>query len=188
MFQITFSCHLGIWSAYIYFLRELQIYRFHNHFALLCNIVYVLCKMLTPTLRKFWRYQRDNQKSSIERQTVQWTKEKEQTMIYKTLHRQLLIEQHEYYLKPGETQVYGRVNRSWSTIDTINYCKKEILRWISVVERYMYVMCKKHESGIVIHYYVRCSITFMLTCQWSIMYVNPHSNGLDTLYMAICCV
>ena len=30
-------------------------------------------------------------------QTIQWPKEKGQTMIYKTLHRKLKIEQHEPY-------------------------------------------------------------------------------------------
>jgi len=38
------------------------------------------------------RYQRSYQKLSMEGQTIQWSKE--QTMIYKTLHRKLEIEQH----------------------------------------------------------------------------------------------
>jgi hypothetical protein len=35
------------------------------------------------------------------RQTTQWPKEKEQTTIYKTLHRKLKIEHHEPHLNPG---------------------------------------------------------------------------------------
>ena len=51
---------------------------------------------------KVCRYQRGNQKPKIEEgQTIQWTKEKGQTMMQKTLHRKLTIEQHEPYLKPG---------------------------------------------------------------------------------------
>jgi hypothetical protein len=39
---------------------------------------------------KVWRYQRGNQKpkkSIEEKQTIEWPKEKGQTIIYKTLHR-----------------------------------------------------------------------------------------------------
>jgi hypothetical protein len=36
--------------------------------------------------------QRGNQKPYIEGQTIQWSKQKAQTMIYKTLHRKLKIE------------------------------------------------------------------------------------------------
>jgi hypothetical protein len=41
------------------------------------------------------------EKKGIERQTIQWRKEntKRQTMIYKTLHRKIKIEQHEPHRK-----------------------------------------------------------------------------------------
>ena len=42
--------------------------------------------------RRIWRYQRGNQNPYIEGQTTQWTKEKGQTTIYKTLHIKLSIE------------------------------------------------------------------------------------------------
>jgi hypothetical protein len=42
----------------------------------------------------FKRYQRGNQKTGIEEiQTIQWPKEKGQTMIYKTTHRKPKIGQ-----------------------------------------------------------------------------------------------
>ena len=47
-------------------------------------------------IRKVWRYQGCNNKPKMEEeQTMQWPKEKGQTMIYKTLQRKLKIEQHE---------------------------------------------------------------------------------------------
>ena len=43
-----------------------------------------------------------NHKSLIEEgQTIQWPKEKVQTMIYKTLHSKLKFEQHKHHYKPG---------------------------------------------------------------------------------------
>jgi hypothetical protein len=42
-----------------------------------------------------WRYQKGNQKPYIEGQTIQQPKEKEQTIIYKTIHKTPKIEQHE---------------------------------------------------------------------------------------------
>jgi len=45
---------------------------------------------------KVCKYQRGNQKPLFEEgHTLQWPKEKGQTMIYKTLHRKQKIEQHE---------------------------------------------------------------------------------------------
>jgi hypothetical protein len=35
------------------------------------------------SVQKHWRYQKDNQKSYIEGQTIQWLKEKGQLMMYK---------------------------------------------------------------------------------------------------------
>jgi len=49
------------------------------------------------------RYQRGGQKPDIEEQTIQWPREKRekgQTMIYKTLHRKLKIEQYGPHQKP----------------------------------------------------------------------------------------
>jgi hypothetical protein len=43
---------------------------------------------------------RGNLKKQIGRQTIQWQKEKRQTMIYKTLHRKLKIEQRESHEEP----------------------------------------------------------------------------------------
>ena len=54
--------------------------------------------MWQKSIKRIWRYQRGNQNSYIEGQTIQWPKEKGtkgQTMIYKTLSRKLKIEQHE---------------------------------------------------------------------------------------------
>jgi hypothetical protein len=43
-----------------------------------------------------------NQKPEVEEKpTTQWPKEKGQTLIYKTLHRKLKIEQHESHKKGG---------------------------------------------------------------------------------------
>jgi hypothetical protein len=50
---------------------------------------------------KVWRRQRSNLKSLIEGQTIQWTIEKEQTMIYKTLHRKLKIEELNTHTQTG---------------------------------------------------------------------------------------
>ena len=41
------------------------------------------------------RYQRGSQKPYVKGKTTQWSKEKRQTTIYRTLHRKLKIEQHE---------------------------------------------------------------------------------------------
>jgi hypothetical protein len=49
-------------------------------------------KKLKIGARKVWRYSGCNQKLYIKGQTIQWPKEKGQTMIYKTLHRKLKIE------------------------------------------------------------------------------------------------
>jgi hypothetical protein len=38
-------------------------------------------------IKKVWRYQSSYQKPLMEGQTIQWTKWKGQTLIYKTLHR-----------------------------------------------------------------------------------------------------
>jgi len=57
---------------------------------LLILIRFLLKKGITSTVqRKVLRYQRGNQKLSIEGQAIKWPKEKGQTMIYKTLHRKL---------------------------------------------------------------------------------------------------
>jgi hypothetical protein len=62
--------------------------------CVLCNMRYkyralfyhIIC---TRVARKVWRYQGGNEKGK----TIQWPKEKGQTIIYKTLHRKLKIEQ-----------------------------------------------------------------------------------------------
>ena len=48
------------------------------------------------SMRKVERYQRGNQKPQIEGQKIQWPKG--QAMIYKILHKKLMIEQHEPHL------------------------------------------------------------------------------------------
>ena len=51
-----------------------------------------------------WRYQWGNQRPFIQGQTIQWSiriRTKGQTMIYKTLHRKIKIEQHEHHTKHG---------------------------------------------------------------------------------------
>jgi len=46
-----------------------------------------------------YRYQRVNQKLYIEEETIHWPKIKGQTIIYKTLHRKIKIEQHKPHKK-----------------------------------------------------------------------------------------
>jgi hypothetical protein len=48
------------------------------------NVVYLWCQL---NRGKAWRYQRVHQKPQIQAQTIQWPKEKGQTLIYKTLHK-----------------------------------------------------------------------------------------------------
>jgi len=61
-----------------------------------------------------------NQKLPIEEgQTIQWQKEKEQTMIYKTLHRKLKMEQDKPHENIEGELVYSiRVSSSCSTCGT----------------------------------------------------------------------
>ena len=66
-----------------------------------------LYSFLIQAIRRVWRYQRGNQKPLIEipkidkqheeGETTQWQKKRtqEQTVIYKTWHTKLKIEQHE---------------------------------------------------------------------------------------------
>ena len=57
-----------------------------------------------------WRYQKGNQKPYIEGQTIQRPKEKEQTIIYKTIHKTQKIEQHEPHEKPGVYLFFNPLN------------------------------------------------------------------------------
>jgi hypothetical protein len=59
-----------------------------------------------------WFDKCDDQNLYIVRQTVQWPKENRQTMINKTLQKQLKIEQHEPS-KKGVTLVLNFVSREW---------------------------------------------------------------------------
>ena len=53
--------------------------------------------------QKVWRYQKGNRKSNIEGQTIQWLKEKGQTIFYKALDRKKKTEEHEPPEKPRMT-------------------------------------------------------------------------------------
>ena len=55
---------------------------------------------------------------SVNRRRSDNTKEKEQTAIYKTLRRKVMIEQHEPDQKLGWTHCFGRVSSSCSTTGT----------------------------------------------------------------------
>ena len=70
--------------------------------------------------RRFWKYQRDNKNSLIQRRTgntmAKWKSAKEQIKIYKTLHRKLKIKQHEPEYKQGMN--YVRISSSCSTSGT----------------------------------------------------------------------
>jgi hypothetical protein len=56
----------------------------------------------------------EEEEEEEEGQTIQWPKEKRQTTIYKTLHRKLKIEQHEYTKIGGLHMYSGRLNSSCS--------------------------------------------------------------------------
>ena len=64
-----------------------------------------------------------NQKPEVEEKpTTQWPKEKGQTLIYKTLHRKLKIEQHESHKKAGWTGLFDHI--SWKVSCCLNGFKR----------------------------------------------------------------
>jgi hypothetical protein len=50
---------------------------------------------------------------------IKWLKDKEQTMIYKTIHRKLTIGQHEPHKNKGELEILWKGLQFLSTNDTL---------------------------------------------------------------------
>ena len=83
-----------------------------------------MSRLFTSIIKIIWRYHSEAVNGRTDNTIVKLIKTERQTMIYKTLHRQLNIEQH--HKNRGELRYSRRVNISSSTSGTYYSCYKFI--------------------------------------------------------------